>query len=221
MNTDKLKQKLLDSTAPDYLALRRDFPSGEVSVFSNSTQQAAFAEGNLEVTSVSRKELSIPISEDLDVLESKNQGLRGPNYIINFTKNINILLAEADFTAADFRLWYYVQEHLWYFNYIPINQAKIARYLKVSPQTVNNSVKKFLVMIVWDKVPQEEVPKVLRDKGTWYRVNPNLLWMGKVANLETAPSFYTITSRKNPRQKKTLIESFEEMIRYRRLSLDC
>lgn len=71
-NTDKLKQKLLDSTAPDYFALRRDFPSGEVSVFSNTAQQTAFEEGNLEVTSISRKGLSV--SEDLDVLESKNQG---------------------------------------------------------------------------------------------------------------------------------------------------
>ena len=217
MNTDKLVQRLLDSTAPEYLAERRDYPAGEVSVFGSSSQQAAFMEGNLEVTEISRN--GLPISPDTDVLESKSQGLRGPNYIINFTKNINILLAEADFTAADFRLWYYVQEHLWYFNYIPINQAQIARHLKLSPQTVNSSVKKFLVMIVWDKVPTEEIPKILQDRGTWYRVNPNLLWMGKVANLEAAPSFYTITRRKNARKKKLLIESFEEMIRYRRLEL--
>jgi len=198
---------------------------GESSVFSGKREEEAFLQGNLSLTSVPMQGEQITLTEKelpglgkgIQVIGGKPQYLKGPNSPIVFTINWLKVYKVLGFTSTDFALRLYLEEHLWYYNYVVFTHSRIASYFGISEQSVLTSVNKFRSCGILEKVPSKQVPQETKKMGTWYRVSIDFLWMGKISELEKAPSGYKISRRSHDPEKKTLKDSYIRMLQTNRI----
>ena len=226
MKPDRTLDELLNTVnETEVLQIMSVGNGGEFSIFSGKQEEKDFLEGNLSVTSVEMQGNQVTISEkelpglgsSIQVLGGKPQYLKGPNSPIVFTINWLKVYKVLGFTSTDFALRLYLEQHLWYYNYIAFTYPKIASYFGISEQSVLTSVNKFRSCGILEKLSAKQVPQETKKMGTWYRVSIDFLWMGKISELEQAPSGYTISRRGRNPEKKTLKDSYVRMVQTNRI----